>query len=202
MNVNKTLIGLVIVLLLVAIIVFVNILLNQYAGYVMEWGSVSDWFIFLCNAIMAGAAVYAAVKAKNWISDKKNQTGFDHAISIMTEYDFLVECVRRYYFSIIITNQKSNDFNRLSEDLTKVAYQTITLKGKLLSSKRINLEYIPEIETALQDILDYFNQSYIHIWNSNNTTNHTKIDDLKDKINNGYDSLNKDINFIFYLSRK
>lgn len=59
---NNALICTVLVLLWVTILVLVKVLFSGNNDF--EWGSVSDWASTLCNAIMAGAALYAAINAK------------------------------------------------------------------------------------------------------------------------------------------
>ncbi|EDI1748322.1 hypothetical protein ABFE35_000878 [Salmonella enterica] len=52
----------------------------------MEWGSVSDWFSTAANIAMAACAIYAAINAKEWIT----QRHFDETrefIKIMTRID-------------------------------------------------------------------------------------------------------------------
>ncbi|EPS5595984.1 hypothetical protein ACVF21_004189 [Cronobacter sakazakii] len=52
----------------------------------MEWGSVSDWFSFACNAVMAGVAVYAAKHAKDWLSPKLNERKFKFADELIDAF--------------------------------------------------------------------------------------------------------------------
>lgn len=80
---NITLVITVIVLLAVAALAFLKVLLSNSKAF--EWGSVTDWISAACNIAMAGAAVYAAVNAQNWISPKIQHEGFKQASICMAE---------------------------------------------------------------------------------------------------------------------
>lgn len=73
----------VIILLAVAAFAFLKVLFSNSEA--LEWGSVTDWVSAACNIAMAGAAVYAAVNAKNWISPKIQHEGFKQASMCMAE---------------------------------------------------------------------------------------------------------------------
>lgn len=65
--VNRIITGVVIVLLL-----FSTLYYNSDTGKQMELGSLTDWISAGANTFMAGAAVYAAFNAKDWLSPKLN----------------------------------------------------------------------------------------------------------------------------------
>jgi len=52
----------------------------------MEMGSLSDWFGVACNAVTAGVAVYAASKAKDWLSPKLNDKKFKFADELIEQF--------------------------------------------------------------------------------------------------------------------
>ncbi len=68
---NRLLIGLVIVLLTLVVLLLINILYYS-TDKKMELGSLTDWISAGANTFMAGAAVYAAFNAKDWLSPKLN----------------------------------------------------------------------------------------------------------------------------------
>lgn len=80
---NFTLLGIIIVLFIVAILVLIKVVFLNVKGF--EWGSVTDWISATCNMAMAGAAVYAAYNAKDWISPKIQHEGFKQASMCMAE---------------------------------------------------------------------------------------------------------------------
>ncbi|CZY40041.1 Uncharacterised protein [Enterobacter cloacae] len=80
---NFTLLGIIIVLFIVAVLAFIKVLFLNVKGF--EWGSVTDWVSAACNLAMAGAAVYAAYNAKDWISPKIQHEGFKQASTCMAE---------------------------------------------------------------------------------------------------------------------
>lgn len=144
MKVNRILIGLVIVLLLVAIVAFANVLLNQYVGHAMEWGSVSDWLSSLSTFGTLIVAYMAYKKAPEWI----NQKHYDTVHSIIDDviYTKLINCYKKNFqlmVSIIhlsvgmkkcltrntvINNSLENDFKvfeQLFDEFTNSAYSVI-----------------------------------------------------------------------------
>jgi hypothetical protein len=80
---NFTLLGIIVVLFIVAVLVLIKVLFLDVKGF--EWGSVTDWVSAACNMAMAGAAVYAAYNAKDWISPKIQHEGFKQASMCMAE---------------------------------------------------------------------------------------------------------------------
>ncbi|HDC4683662.1 hypothetical protein QTN38_006925 [Enterobacter cloacae subsp. cloacae] len=80
---NFALLGIIIVLFIVAVLVLIKVLFLDAQGF--EWGSVTDWVSAACNMAMAGAAVYAAYNAKDWISPKIQHEGFKQASMCMAE---------------------------------------------------------------------------------------------------------------------
>jgi hypothetical protein len=80
---NLVLLGITIVLFIVAILVLIKVLFLNAKGF--EWGSVTDWVSALCNIAMAGAAVYAALNAKSWLSPKIQNEGFHQANQLILD---------------------------------------------------------------------------------------------------------------------
>lgn len=52
----------------------------------MDWGNGSDLISAGCNAVMAGVAVYAAAKAKDWLSPKINERKFKFADELIDQF--------------------------------------------------------------------------------------------------------------------
>ncbi|HEI9791851.1 hypothetical protein [Serratia marcescens] len=52
----------------------------------MELGSLTDWISAGANILMAGAAVYAAFNAKDWLSPKLNERKFKFADEIIDSF--------------------------------------------------------------------------------------------------------------------
>lgn len=78
---NTTLLSIVAVLLVITCLVLIKILFTASKGF--EWGSVSDWLSALANLTMAGAAVYAAYIAKNWLKPNLQQQGLHKVIGFL-----------------------------------------------------------------------------------------------------------------------
>lgn len=69
---NRILVWSVIILIFITILVLVKVLFAGSKDF--EWGSVSDWVSAACNMAMAGAALYAAYNAKDWLKIKKKES--------------------------------------------------------------------------------------------------------------------------------
>ncbi|WP_370550830.1 hypothetical protein NMD63_05615 [Edwardsiella tarda] len=91
---NRGLMVLTALLMLSAIITLITVIVS-YNGGKMDLGSAADWFSGLCNAVMAGAAVYAAYNAKDWLNSKKSDNAFNIAVK-------LTDTIKEIYF--LITN--------------------------------------------------------------------------------------------------
>lgn len=100
----------------------------------MEIGSLTDWIIALANVVMAGAAAYAAVSAKNWLATKTN----DYAIKHLVEYHQLLVKLKNDLdsLSILLDRKYSNDNQDEIEKITHI---------------------IIEKHSELRDIKDYAN---------------------------------------------
>ncbi|RAY78508.1 hypothetical protein DP190_22445 [Enterobacter cloacae] len=53
----------------------------------MDWGNGSDLISAVCNAVMAGVAVYAAANANQWFSQRSHTKGFDKAEQLLSDID-------------------------------------------------------------------------------------------------------------------
>lgn len=52
----------------------------------MGVGTWPDWIIAVANIVMAGAAFYAALNAKDWLKSNLRNEGFDSALKLKTEH--------------------------------------------------------------------------------------------------------------------
>ncbi|MGD8204401.1 hypothetical protein [Pantoea sp. FN0305] len=55
----------------------------------MDWGNGSDLVSAVCNIAMAGAAIYAASNAKDWLSPKLNERKFKFADELIEKFCIL-----------------------------------------------------------------------------------------------------------------
>lgn len=75
----------------------------------MEIDSLTDWIIALANVVMAGAATYAAFKAKDWFTVKKN----DYAIKHLVDYhQLLIKLNIDFVILSTCLNSKYSDDNQ------------------------------------------------------------------------------------------
>ncbi|PWW04969.1 hypothetical protein [Mangrovibacter plantisponsor] len=183
MKVNRILIGLIIVLLLMAVITFANVLLNQYAGHVMELGSVSDWLSSLSTFGTLIVAGMAYKKAPEWISQKR----YDIVHSIIDDliYTSMVDLANKdFHLMVKLTHFTSDLQSCLNEDRTALNsldenfhyFETrffeftnlsYSIVGKFNSVKRYNYS----LNTASEDIQakinsrnDWYRQYYTDIY--------------------------------------
>lgn len=82
---NKILIGSVSALCIVCTLVMLKVLFNDGGKMI------TDWISAFSNALMAGAAVYAASKAKDWLSPKLNERKFKFADELIDYFCKLQE---------------------------------------------------------------------------------------------------------------
>ncbi|MEI7342238.1 hypothetical protein WCT87_12220 [Pectobacterium brasiliense] len=147
--INRTLISTVIVLLIVTVAVLVAVLGFYTTGGKMEVGSWADWVSATANIVMAGAAFYAALNAKDWINEKKADKAFELAeilvsekipatINQLTQIDSCVQVINSYVsfkensnllienIDMVLNNYKKH-VNKLFEHIESI----YTLENKL-----------------------------------------------------------------------
>lgn len=74
-------------------------------GNIMDFGNASDIVSALCNVAMAGAAVYAAINAKQWFSQKSHTKGFDKAEEILSRIDSYYRNRNNYLSELHLTSE-------------------------------------------------------------------------------------------------
>ncbi|EEV6014773.1 TPA: hypothetical protein K8979_004311 [Escherichia coli] len=174
---NTALIFTVLILLWVAILVLVKFLFSGSKGF--EWGSVSDWVSTFCNAIMAGAALYAAVNAKNWLSEKTRTLGLEKAEAILNEIDTFsathnsyIDSLAEaeiYYRSNIFDNQADRNRVIKSLDELRVLIENNKLRlqdthSKFSSLKRWDVTILKEKE--IYQLLDTYQMTIMSLSNA------------------------------------
>ncbi|HEQ2843449.1 TPA: hypothetical protein VE468_001107 [Klebsiella pneumoniae] len=174
---NNALICTVLVLLWVTILVLVKVLFTGNNDF--EWGSVSDWASTLCNAIMAGAALYAAINAKNWLSEKTRTLGMEKAEAILNEIDTFSSThssyidslaeAEIYYRSNIFDNQADRNKVISSLDELRVLIENNRLRlqdthSKFSSLKRWDVTILKEKE--IYQLLDVYQMTIMSLSNA------------------------------------
>nr|WP_159465810.1 hypothetical protein [Scandinavium goeteborgense] len=174
---NKLLVATVIVLLWVAILALIKVLFSDSNGF--EWGSVSDWISVLCNIVMAGAALYAAINAKDWLSEKTRTLGLEKAESLLNEmdsvspvHDSFINVLAEadlYYRSNFFENQAdkakviiSLDELRISIENNKLKLEDVMLRFHSL--KRWDVKILKENE--LMQLLDAHQNTIMSLSNA------------------------------------
>ncbi|EPD1010312.1 hypothetical protein ACR572_001473 [Escherichia coli] len=174
---NNALICTVLVLLWAAILALVKVLFSGNKDF--EWGSVSDWASTFCNAIMAGAALYAAINAKNWLSEKTRTLGLEKAESILNEIDTFSSAhssyidrlaeAEIYYRSNIFENQVDRNIVIISLDELRVLIENNKLRlqdthSKFSSLKRWDVTILKEEE--IYQLLDVYQRTIMSLSNA------------------------------------
>lgn len=167
-KINYTLLALVAVLLLIAIIVFANVLLNQYSGHAMEFGSASDWVSAGSNIVMACAAAYAAYQAKNWFRSKSQQFAFDKSADFFSKLDDVVYEYNIIFQEFRVVNQFIDEpvesFKKTINTIDSLETELIEInrmKNKLI---RFNVSFIIPIDETLKSIKQFSNKFSEHLY--------------------------------------
>lgn len=180
-NWNRGLLGLVSLILLIALLVLVKVLFAGNKDF--EWGSVSDWVSALANVGMFGAALYAALAARNWLNQKKTINTLDSAHQLAIKFDQKIWAINtRLYLDLLCRAKIKDDIvknNHSPEDIT------LAIKNEIDKCKSTDLIELAEIYTTLST-LGRFNITV-------NDTLREMIDTIismrKDYLNSHYDYL-------------
>lgn len=153
----------------------VNILLMVIVGMLLLTGvmvivqgskvdfKAADWWAALSAVATVGTfavALIALKKAPDWIKQKRNDTGFNHVLLLMSEYDELEHDIQRLYFNIINARVEDPNFEDLREQIKTIIYRIIALQAKLLSCKRWKIEPLPIVLAAFQRLKEFCTISF------------------------------------------
>ncbi|TDX13020.1 hypothetical protein EDF88_4301 [Buttiauxella sp. BIGb0552] len=153
--INILLLSIVGMLLLIGVMMLVQ-------GSRIDLGKVADWWAGLSAVATAGTfaiALIALKKAPNWFKQKRNETGFNHTLSLMSEYDEVEHDIQRLFFDIINARRDAPHFNPLRDEIITIVYRIIALQSKLQSCKRWKIEASPEVENAFSRLKEFCNLS-------------------------------------------
>ncbi|KAB1498444.1 hypothetical protein [Serratia proteamaculans] len=123
----------------------------------MEIGSLTDWLSAGANIFMAGAAIYAAVNAKDWIKDKHNSAGYDHVAKLMADYDTVVLEMNRFYFQMLDLQKSDDEFHTTKKNIEDHVYTVLPLQDRLKACRRFNIKSKVELEQHFQDLVRFYN---------------------------------------------
>lgn len=186
-NWNRGLLGLVSLILLIALLVLVKLLFAGNKDF--EWGSVSDWVSALANVGMFGAALYAALIARDWLLQKKTINTLDSAHQLALQFDQKLWSINTRLYMDVMCRTKIKDFiiNKLippddiflaiqskinkntSTDLSELAdiYNTLSALGRFkITIKDSHSEMIGRILSLRKDYLNS-HYDYLSLLSSN-----------------------------------
>ncbi|POE24984.1 hypothetical protein BV923_00740 [Pectobacterium odoriferum] len=86
----------IVVLLTPISILALGVIYNSFRLSQFEWGSVSDWVSSTANVVMAGAALYAAWNAKDWLSPGLRNKGFNLAVELRNKIPPMLRGIVNY----------------------------------------------------------------------------------------------------------
>ncbi|MGQ6281858.1 hypothetical protein ACUN6D_26885 [Serratia sp. IR-2025] len=182
---NRIIIGLVIVLLTLVVLLLISTLYYS-TDKKMELGSLTDWISAGANICMAGAAVYAGLKAINFFQQK----AYDHALEIIQEVNKIQISINHFNVELLIkTSIKAgtytpsnlppdyenkntpNDFDtpiheiqEFHSKLSGISADIMNIIGSLRSTKPfgyvMNDDYLEPLCNALSQ---YSNDAIVHI---------------------------------------
>lgn len=125
----------------------------------MELGSLTDWISSLSTAGTLYIAYMAYKKAPDWISTKRNESGFEHVTNIMAESDKLAARLIRLYFDVSMTNKESPNFHDVSKKVDDYAYEALLLKFRLRACRRWKITSSADVQLLFATLRDFCNVS-------------------------------------------
>lgn len=126
-----------------------------------EWGSVTDWLSSLANLLTAGAAVYAAFLAKNWIRPNLQQQGLSKVVNFLQQDLSTLATLKIEYIYIesIISNiewLKRNIDYMPGEKQKRLKKVCDDIKNDIIPKKTIiQIKNINEFKIALKELQWY-----------------------------------------------
>lgn len=177
-SINIILIGLVLLFIVLGVLSFVNILVRQYTGHIMELGSISDWVSTGCNVVMACAAVYAAYEAYRWINKPFLQKAYelgDELINVLipnlsSKFDEIHNIFTITHLSITVLPQNDYSIKDKIESLSQISFDITELKNvyKRIKSLGISMPIHEEkafnyLTLSLHDLTSKYKGYYFDI---------------------------------------
>ncbi|WP_369115593.1 hypothetical protein AB4X16_05590 [Edwardsiella tarda] len=167
---SKIILVLIIIFLLIGIIDYAAIAIEYFKGERMELGSLADWFSGLCNAVMAGAAVYAAYNARDWLSSKTLEIKYNAANDTLKYIELTNESLKNIYVLIAdyFNDNETIKDEKLITELENLVSNTSILSDNLNILNKHNVSFkIKEIEEIYvifirqeDRLLDMFESEY------------------------------------------
>jgi hypothetical protein len=143
---------------------------------------------------------YKAYKdAPQWIKEKQNAEGFNHATEIMKDYDSLVLNLKPLYYNLISNDDIDNKSLKISEQIGYI----FSLESRIKSCVRWRIDPSPELYDRIGEIKNYYTTA-LKLIGSYRMTDYIKIDELresltvqKNSILKNHDLYNRDIKYFF-----
>ncbi|MCX8302149.1 hypothetical protein [Enterobacter pseudoroggenkampii] len=112
----------------------------------IEWGNVSDWVGSLSTLGTLYVAYLAYKNAPNWIKDKKNETGLNHVINLMADYDELLIQTRKAISVLTSEANDTLDLNVYIKSINDLGIQHSKLQSKIDSCRRWKINPPDELQ--------------------------------------------------------
>ncbi|MFS7195497.1 hypothetical protein AB6866_04720 [Rahnella inusitata] len=204
--------------LLIAITtVLVAIVLPTFnKGHVMDFGTTSDVVIAISNIVMAWAACYAAIKAKDWFKQKQNIDGYTLARELvttdyhqaLTDYSALVRKIRKLWVGAKFLTGRFDDqitksgIEELQNCMDDIKNKNEELKRKVKTLRKHSFYLKSEFIIIHDDFCNTLNLHLVkintvirnvrllHPYSTYESTYRTKFDELLLKMEIVIDNLN------------
>ncbi|WP_052234649.1 hypothetical protein [Pectobacterium brasiliense] len=198
----------IIVVLLTPISLFaLGVIYNSFRLNKFEWGSVSDWVSSTANVVMAGAALYAAWNAKDWLSSSLRNKGFDLAVKLRNEIpNMLKGIVNNNNIDMIKLDEFTDHIDSKISHAKKIKIDNFAIN--LLPKKREKNEFckinvdnvIQSMDSSIKTLEDTLKELEVFGWILKDDNKfHDLIEKLKErmlKLRNQDNTLDELINFI------
>lgn len=186
---NRIITGLVIVLLIILVLLLISTLYYN-SDNKMGIGTLADWIIAGANIAMAGAAIFAAIKANSWFKDKIKNTAVDQALILLSKFDELKLRLDLFHLDLMMkTSYHTNKYipnsteqsttktvtmkdlefdidliNALESNLKKIHEDTAKFIRSIHNTERLGFEMKTDLtEKITNSLTQYSRNSWIHI---------------------------------------
>ncbi len=147
-----------ILLLVIVGMLLLTCVMALIQGSKVDLGKVADWWAGLSALATVGTfavALIALKKAPNWFKQKSNETGFNHILLLMSEYDNIEHEIQRLYYDILMSRRYHPTHIALCNEMKILVHRTISLQSSLHSCTRWNISALPEVHRAFKRLKDF-----------------------------------------------
>ncbi|UCQ40061.1 hypothetical protein DCF38_10985 [Edwardsiella piscicida] len=191
---SKIILVLIIIFLLIGIIDYAAIAIEYFKGERMELGNAADWVSAGANVVMALAAGYAALNAQTWLSGKRRNDAYNHAINIVTNLENVISVISKLNTKIsyrIVKNNirvikqeydHSTDLRNIRRDITNIKTQIDMCNRWGIEFKTSDIQLSVRKLTDILSVLRTKNRILIKSSLADSSYDYIKTPEVKDKL--------------------